>query len=245
MVEPRFYREQMNGGRFKSFTCKYLETDIWVGVDEGSYRREMKNFVIDVIKKLRNEIEEFMYRDKRFRDSISPYDCTAEYEGIVKEMFRSACRAGVGPMASVAGAFAREVGNALESEYRTKEVLVENGGDIYLKIMEPAVMSIYAGESEFSNRIGLKIKPDNKFLGVCTSSSTVGHSLSYGMADAVVVICRDVILADAYATSYCNEVKKEEDIERILLESKKVDEILGMVVVMNEKMGIRGKYEVC
>ncbi|GAI49814.1 unnamed protein product, partial [marine sediment metagenome] len=63
---------------------------------------------------------------------------------------------------------------------------------------------IFAGRSPLSQRIILKIEAKENYIGVCTSSGTVGPSLSFGKADAVTVISDSVLLADAAATAVGN-----------------------------------------
>ena len=127
-------------------------------------------------------------------------------------MSESAEKVGVGPMASVAGAIAEFVGNEL-SAY-SAEVIVENGGDIYLKSLEKRIIGVYAGESPLTGKLGLEIDGEDTPLGVCTSSGTVGHSLSFGKADAVIVLSKSATLADAAATAIGNLVAQPEDITR-------------------------------
>ena len=96
----------------------------------------------------------------------------------------------------------------------SSDVLVENGGDIWLKSTQPRNICIYAGNSPFSQRIGLEIKAETTPLGICTSSGTVGHSLSFGSADAVVILASSAVLADAVATATCNLVQEEADLAK-------------------------------
>ena len=57
------------------------------------------------------------------------------------------------------------------------EVIVENGGDIYLRSLVTRTVGIYARKSPLTDKIGLEIAEENTSLGICTSSGTVGHSL--------------------------------------------------------------------
>jgi len=150
--------------------------------------------------------------------------------------------AGVGPMAAVAGAIAAHVGVDL-LPYST-EVIVENGGDVFLKIKGPGTIAIYAGSSPLSLKIGIKVYPDDRPLGVCTSSGTVGHSLSFGRADAVCVISRDCALADATATAVCNQVKSGKDIQKAIDTGKRIRDVDGLVVVIGDQIGMWGDVEI-
>jgi ApbE superfamily uncharacterized protein (UPF0280 family) len=122
-------------------------------------------------------------------------------------MAEAASIAGVGPMAAVAGAVASFLGQVLGS--CSREVIVENGGDIYLRSAHERVVAVFAGDSPFSYKIGLRVKPEDTPAGICTSSGTVGHSLSFGNADAVVIKGESAILADAVATQAGNLIKSK------------------------------------
>lgn len=242
MFEPRIYREHMGEQRFQSFTVEFKETDLWIGVDRNSFKHEMIDFTLAKIKNTRKQIEEYSRRDKNFLEALSPYSFQYFTPPIVRKMFNASKKAGVGPMAAVAGAFAQQIGKSIENKFGIDEIVVENGGDLYLNVKESVIISVFAGYSPLSEKIGLIINPEYSPLGICTSSGTVGHSSSFGEADAVVIICKDPVLADAYATSFCNRVRGEEDIEMVLKEIERVDEILGALIVLEERMGIRGVF---
>jgi hypothetical protein len=124
---------------------------------------------------------------------------------------------------------------------KSREVIVENGGDIFLSTKKGRLVAVFAGDSPLSGRIALKISPGE--VGVCTSSGTVGHSLSFGKADAVVVVSPDTLLADAAATALGNRVRSEEDIKKALHFAQEIPGIKGVVVVKGEKLGAWGEVE--
>jgi hypothetical protein len=160
---------------------------------------------------------------------------------VVKEMIAAARRVGVGPMAAVAGALAERVGRALSS--LSEEVIVENGGDLFLSIRRPATVALYAGKSPLSRRVGLKIDPALSPLGVCTSSGTVGHSFSFGRADAACVLAPAAALADAAATALGNRVPDAGGIPLALEWAAGVPELIGAVVIVGDKLGAWGRVE--
>jgi ApbE superfamily uncharacterized protein (UPF0280 family) len=147
----------------------------------------------------------------------------------------------VGPMAAVAGAVAERVGRELLAE--TGEVLVENGGDIFIYTMLPRVAAIFAGESPFSGKLGIRIKQLSQPIGLCTSSGTVGPSLSFGKADAAIVLANSAALADAAATALGNRVQEPGDIERALELLEMIPGVLGGAVIMGEHLGAWGEVE--
>jgi ApbE superfamily uncharacterized protein (UPF0280 family) len=159
-------------------------------------------------------------------------------------MIDAGIRAGIGPMGAVAGTLAYYVGRRILSEFPVREVVVENGGDIFLQTEEDLNLQIFAGESPLSNRLGITVPYASTPLGVCTSAGTVGPSLSLGRADAVMIACRDVSLADAYATAYGNMVKQREDVDRVIAAVQDNDDILSAVIIKDDKAGVCGRFEV-
>jgi ApbE superfamily uncharacterized protein (UPF0280 family) len=145
-------------------------------------------------------------------------------------------------MASVAGALAEQVGTELLDH--TTQVIVENGGDIFLKVSRDITVGIYAGNSPLSNKLAVKIPFASTPLGVCTSSGTVGHSLSFGRADAVTVIAGSAALADATATSIGNRVKVAGDIEHGLDIVQHIEGIAGALIIVDDKFGVWGDIEI-
>jgi hypothetical protein len=141
-------------------------------------------------------------------------------------------------MAAVAGAVAEAVGRDLLQI--SDEVIVENGGDIYLSTAKERTVGLYAGRSPLSLKVGVLVGPETSPLGICTSSGTVGPSLSFGKADAVCVLSDSAALADAAATSIGNVVRDENDIERGLRRGREIEGVWGIVIVVGDKMGVWG-----
>jgi Uncharacterized conserved protein len=146
-------------------------------------------------------------------------------------------------MAAVAGAISEYVSRELES--LSDEILAENGGDIYMNFKSDRKVLVYAGSSPFSCKVAVKIPKELMPVGVCTSAGTVGHSLSFGKADAVMVISKDTLLADAAATALGNMVKTSEDIQAALDRAKTVEGILGVLIIIGDKMGLWGQVDLC
>lgn len=242
--EKRTYRTQFNVSRFQSFEVKYLETDLWIGVNPSSFKEEMKAVAFDKIKELRTRLDEYILTEPFFKKSLKPFQPSENAPFEAKEMAVAAERAGIGPMSAVAGLFAREVGETLLLNFSVDEMVIENGGDIFVLLKNELVLSVFAGDSPLSERMGLVIPPEKGKMGICTSAGTVGPSLSFGKADAVVVICEDVLLADAFATAFGNKVKSPNDVEKVINQSEKYPEILSMLIVCEDKVGIRGEYEI-
>jgi uncharacterized protein len=211
----RGYRERM-GGRFRSFAASYKESDLWIGVDPGSYSERMEDFAATEARRKRLELEAYIAQRPEFASSLAPIADDPAAPAIARAMLRAAGSAGVGPMAAVAGAMAEAVGRALQAEFGCREVVVENGGDLWLAFVESIDVSVFAGESPLSERVGVSIPPEFSPLGLCTSSGTVGPSLSLGRADAAMVACADAATADAWATSFGNAVGGPDEIATAL-----------------------------
>jgi ApbE superfamily uncharacterized protein (UPF0280 family) len=212
------------------------ETDLSVYANDIGPER-IKETVIEQ----RGYIEGYMERHPGFGESLHPWPEDPSAPPIVQEMIRAGRYAGVGPMAAVAGAVAERVGRALL--VHTGQVIVENGGDIFLSIASDTVIGIYAGASPLSLKFGLKIDPGWTPLSVCTSSGTVGHSKSFGNADAVCVLGSSCALADAAATAIANHVKGSKDISTAVARGQSIPGILGVLAIAGDKMGMWGRIE--
>ncbi|MEN8156611.1 MAG: UPF0280 family protein [Bacteroidota bacterium] len=160
----------------------------------------------------------------------------------IETMYRCGEATGTGPMSSVAGVFAASAAKRLIEVYNPGEVVVENGGDLFIKNSSPLLSVIHAGSSPLSDKLGLVIPPGE--WGVCTSSGTLGHSYSRGRADAVTVVTESTPLADAWATSLANLVKDPDGIEPVLERVATIPAIISCVVIVGDRMGIRGEFEV-
>jgi uncharacterized protein len=244
MHEERFYRKMFNTCRFKGFEAGFLETDLWIGVDSDSYRPAMKVVAVERIRNVRQQLDSYILIEPEFARTLHPFVPADTAPLLAKEMAVASRTAGIGPMASVAGLLARETAEAIRQNFSVQELVIENGGDIYALLKSELVLSVYAGRSPLSEKIGLVIPPGQSEMGICTSSATVGPSLSLGNADAVAVVCNDVLLADVFATAICNRVKHPDDIEGALAYSEKFLQILSVIIICGDKTGMRGNFEI-
>lgn len=192
-----------------------------------------------IVRRLRNEIGRHIEMQNEFLTSFAPVERLAGCPDIITLMYDASELAGVGPMAAVAGAVAEAVGREL-SEY-TDELIIENGGDIWMKIAAPASVSIYPGGHYFDS-VALKIIPGRTPCGICTSSARIGHSFSFGKADAATVISPGAAVADAIATEVCNRVKSEDDMTDAALfgMERGAD---GVVIIYRDRLVAQGAVE--
>ena len=247
----------MNQERFRFFPSNLHESDLLIGVPHDDFRREMMNTAFEELVRLRNLLLDFSEKYPLFGTSLEPFNFpAAEKEQVagtnsslakgvpyeILSMIECGIQSGTGPMSSVAGMFAERIGIQLIQSYGLREVVVENGGDLFLNIESDAVSVIHAGSSPLSDKMAFVIPPGQ--WGICTSSGTMGHSFSQGRADAVTVISKSTPLADAWATSLANMVSHQDDIEPVLDKFSRISEISGCAVIIGERIGIRGDFEV-
>lgn len=233
MYQPRNYRKWHESPDLVSFTVTVKETNLFISAGSNLERKAHR-----LVLKYRTALETYIADHPDFLTSLKPVDVEPDAPMIIREMTEATCKAGVGPMASVAGAVAQFIGKEL-LKY-SSDVIIENGGDIYVKSTTDRVIGIYAGDSPLSGKLGIELKSDETPCGVCTSSGTVGHSLSFGKADAVTIIAPSAILADAMATTCGNVVQTYNDIEQGLAIASKVEGVTGAVIIVGDHVGVWG-----
>jgi len=236
MYEQRTYRNLVKTDDLVKFQVIVKETDLLVRA-EKNFSKETRESVL----KYRHQLETYIAMNPEFQRSLVPLTDDSHAPEIVREMIRSSQSANVGPMAAVAGAIAEWVSKDLLK--LSKEVIVENGGDIFLTTSKERTIGIYAGDSPISLKIGIVISPAETPLGVCTSSGKVGPSLSFGKADAVCILAKSSALADAAATAVGNVVKGKKDISSGLGRAREIEGVLGTLIIVEEKMGIWGRIQ--
>jgi ApbE superfamily uncharacterized protein (UPF0280 family) len=237
MYKERSYRQWVKSEGLVTFEIKELETDLLISAKKDLGKRARES-----ILNYRQDIQSHIEKHKDFFTSLEPIDVEIDAPRIVKAMAQAGRRASVGPMAAVAGAMAEFVGRDLLAY--TDEVIVENGGDIFIKTKVKRILGIYAGEdSPFSGKLALEISPSEEGTGVCTSSGTVSHSLSFGRADAALIISDDTALADAAATAMGNAVKNKDCIEKGIDLARSIGGVRGALVIVGDKLGSWGEIK--
>ena len=237
-MEPRTYRHWIEDKDLTPFNATVKETDLYIRASSNLAKKAHK-----LVLKYRQQLENYIEQHPTFLTSLEPLPTPREAPHIVKQMTEAAQKAGVGPMASVAGAIAEHVGKELLAF--SPEIIVENGGDIYLKSLTRRTVGIFAGKSPLTGKIGLEINARDTPLGICTSSGTVGHSLSYGKADAVVALSESATLADAAATAIGNLVSQPGDITSAIEFGKSISGLKGLIIIKDANMGVWGEVKLC
>jgi ApbE superfamily uncharacterized protein (UPF0280 family) len=234
--EERTYRKKVSTSDMTSFQVAVKETDLWVSAD-----RNLEKETTDLVFEYRNQLETYISIHPEFATSLSPYGQDPYAPSMIREMIDVTRGLGVGPMASVAGAIAQYVGRGLMRI--TDQVIVENGGDIFLKAGRPVTVSIFAGDSLLSEKFGLLIPERQMPLGICSSSARVGHSLSMGIADVVCLLSPSAALADGAATALGNRIMAKKDIEKVAVRANEIEGIVGGVVIVEDSMATWGDVE--
>jgi ApbE superfamily uncharacterized protein (UPF0280 family) len=236
MYQPRTYRGWVKDKDLVSFQVAVRETDLLIRA-----RSVLKAEALAAVQRCRTDLENYIKSHPVFLTALKPLAVEDDAPAIVKDMAEAARKVGVGPMAAVAGAIAELVGKELLP--LSDEVIVENGGDIFLKISKERRIGIFAGKSVLTQKIAFVVQPEETPLGVCTSSGTVGHSLSFGRADAVVVFSPSTSLADASATAICNRVQTASDIPEAIEFAQSVKGLNGVAVIKGDKIGLWGQIK--
>jgi hypothetical protein len=237
VYEPRVYRHWVKDKDLVSFNVVVKETDLYIRASS-----DLEPKALEMVTRYRDMLERYIEQHPLFLTSLEPIAVADNAPIIVARMAEAARKAGVGPMAAVAGAIAEFVGDELLA--LSPEVIIENGGDIYLKSLKKRLIGIYAGQSPLTGKIALEIKGEDTPLGICTSSGTVGHSLSFGKADAAIVLSKSATLADAAATAIGNIVIQPADIPRGVELARSIDGVTGVIIIKDDKMGLWGEVKI-
>ncbi len=236
MNSRRIYRDWVGSGDLVSFTTTVGTTDLFIRTQRDLSREAFASAVGH-----RGAVETYCSTHPLFATSLEPQEVENCAPSIVEQMAAAARIAGVGPLAAVAGAIAEAVGTDLLAY--SNEVIVENGGDVFIATQRCVTVGLYAEGSALTGRIGLAIEPTQAPLGICTSSSTFGHSLSFGKADVCTVLARSAALADAMATALCNRIQSVDDLARVLSLSNLPADLLGVLAIIDGRVGICGSVQ--
>lgn len=238
MYEERTYRNQVHSDTMRaSFRVVVKETDLFIHAG-----KDLTDAARESVLRHRGYLENYIRQHPEFVATLTPWNDSGPLPGIVREMAHAGQLAGVGPMAAVAGAVAEQVGRDLLGH--SDQVIVENGGDLFIRSHEPVTIGIFANQSPLSLRIGLRMDAGEQPMAVCTSSGTVGHSLSMGKADAVCIVSASCSLADAAATSVGNHVQTVTDIHKAVEIGKNIKGVEGIIVIVKDKIGMWGNLEI-
>jgi len=192
------------------------------------------------IVRQRRILEDYISRHPDFRRSLEPLELPAGAPEVAQSMAWAAWLVGVGPMAAVAGAMAQCAGMAA-LDAGAREVIVDNGGDIYICAVEPVIIGLKTGTADLADRLAFSLEADDTPISICSSSGKMGHSMSLGECDLATVIAKDTALADAAATQAANLVRTIDDIDAALENIAAIEGVEGVMIVKGARVGLAGK----
>ena len=209
---------------------------------DASYRIYCDRFdvVTAEIIRQRHILEDYIKRHPEFRDSFEPVELRGDAPEVAQRMARAARLVGVGPMAAVAGAMAQRAAEAA-LEAGASEVIVDNGGDIYLRVVAPASIGLGTGTAELADRLAFSLQADDAGVAICSSSGRMGHSRSLGKCNLATVVAKDAALADAAATQAANLVTRVEDVDSALERIVGIEGVDGVLIVKDDNVGLAGQ----
>lgn len=234
--DKRFYRLYSSDTRWKTYNVKLHTSDLYIRANENIAERAASS-----LAELRKEIEDHIKERNIFLTSLDTISNPGGNSQVVSMMYKASETAGTGPMAAVAGAIAECLGSELINYSR--EIIIENGGDVWMKIDTPVILGIYSDNIHFKGKLALQINDTHTPCAVCTSSSKTGHSLSFGKADSVTVIGTSGAVADAVATETCNRVKTEDDITDALKFALSASSVKGCLIIYRDRLAVMGDVE--
>lgn len=236
VYQERAYRNYIKAEDLVRFELVEKETDLLIQANNNLYDKAMGSVI-----KHRGLLEQFIESNPKFLKSLSPVRVFFGAPAIVRAMAGAARKAKVGPMATVAGTLAQFIGKDLLPF--TEELIIENGGDIFLRLVKPRKLTVYAGNSPFSEKICLELDPGKEPFSISMSSGHSGRSVGFGKADLVLVTSRDGSLADAASTAINNVIKDPSDIESGLAVARKIRDLDGVLIIKDDQMGMLGKIK--
>lgn len=216
---------------YRSFSWK--ETNLRIAC-------EAFDLVTGAVVEARRQLERYIVRHPEFLTTLVPLALLEDAPEAARRMAAAAELTGLGPMAAVAGTLA-QMGAEAAIAAGCREVIVENGGDIFIHADSEVTIGLFAGDNAIGNRLALRIAPGDLPLALCSSSAKMGHSLSFGQCDLATVTAKDAALADAAATLVCNRIISERDLAPVLDQVGAIAGIEGILAVKNGRIGLWGR----
>jgi ApbE superfamily uncharacterized protein (UPF0280 family) len=235
-TDKSIYRNKISSRQKYNWRILYKYSDIFVSSD-----RDVSSKLKKLTKEIYSVLESHMKEDPSFKKSLSPVESKPQYHYVIKTMCAKSALFNVGPMAAVAGAVCDFIASGLDSFCRC--LIIENGGDVYIKSDKDIDVGVYLRNRHFADKIYLRIKADDMPCGLCSSSGSFGHSLSMGKSDLVTILAESTISADLAATSVANNINSPKDILKTINSYKTIKGIKGILIIKDDKLGIWGNIE--
>jgi ApbE superfamily uncharacterized protein (UPF0280 family) len=243
MISQRHYR-RFFASELEQHLLVIGETDLAISLPRDIWDEKLSKGLRDRVIEQRHQLQSFIIEYPDFAASHQPVKLPVFAPRAAQKMAEATARAGVGPMAAVAGFFAELAGRYIRENSLAREIIVENGGDIFIDSQKERFIGIYGGEKNiFTAKIAVKLLPEQFPCGVCTSSGTIGQSFSYGKADVAMIVAGDTALADAVATATANRVKTKSDVAAACEFAMSISGIIATLVICKDQMAASGKLE--
>jgi ApbE superfamily uncharacterized protein (UPF0280 family) len=192
------------------------------------------------IKHHRRLLEAYIKEHPQFLHSLEPV-AVDDGPKVVRLMAEASAKAGVGPIAAVAGVLADLAVEEMLGDGCSVAV-VENGGEVSAVSDQPVDIGFAAGDEPLSREMGFRLKEFP--LGVATSSGRFSHAFSFGDADAVTVFAVDAGVADAAATAVANLIKGD-DVQGVIRQgidrALSIDGVKGVFILYRGVVGKTGQ----
>ena len=230
------YRNKISAEGRYSFRLDYKYSGLYIICD-----RDISSELEEPVLSFYRNIEKVITRQTDFEKSLVPIKSVKDLPPTIKEMCDAGEVFGVGPMASIAGALCDYLAKSLAG--RCSFLMIENGGDVYIKSSDPLEVGIFTKNIYFKDKLTLLVEAGQTPCGICSSSGSFGHSLSLGKSDLVTVLSRTATIADAAATSIANTINSEEDIDTAIARFSQYKEVEGLIIIKNKRIGLWGKLQ--
>ncbi len=231
------YRKAVTVQGYFKWLVNYRHSDILISCD----KEDITDKIRSPLKEVYSELDNFIKQNPVFLKSLSPIAPESFYPETISKMCRISVKFNVGPMAAVAGAVNDFLAKNLLKH--CSSLIIENGGDLFVKSARDVTVNLYLKNSYFKNSISIKVKGEYTPCGICSSSGTFGHSYSMGRCDLATVIASSSLAADAAATSAANSVKNQDDIQPAIDYFRAFDDISGILLIKDKKIGMWGRFQ--
>ncbi len=243
LFEPLTYRNSFPKERFQPFTVSYKEQDVWIGVNPDALNDELKSTALEVLSGAVDKLDQYLEEQPFFKKSLKACPVEEDAPEIAQKLGKAGEIAAVGPTAGRSGYFVAQVGEALLEQFDIQELIVETGGDLFLKLQSNLIVNIFADDPDDSGLMGLEILAEQTPLAIGTGAGTKGQPINHGQANAVMVAAKSGAEAGALAVGIGNRVKKVNDLDKVLKHLKLMPEVLAAVFIIEDQIAVHGDNE--
>ncbi len=233
-LDRGIYRKNILQSHRYAWQASYRHTELLISADS-----DIKEKIKGLLEEIYRQLDYCIQKEPAFLKSLSPVKVKPFFPEAIRNMCRLSALFNVGPMAAVAGAVNDFLAAGLKSS--CNELIIENGGDLYIKSGRDINTGVYVKNSFFKDLITVQVDSADMPCGICSSSGTFGHSLSLGNCDLAVVLSDSSTGADAAATAVANSINTVEDIRKSIDFFKGLSPVKGLLIIKKDIVGIWGK----